>query len=170
MELDTVEAIGESLEPRQTYRVIANDLATSAFSLPESDLGHTFITESPIEGAEIVVSEGARPQSIVRVISGMPKGTKCSQFNGYEIRRREQSKIDVVITHHEVADASVTCHGDHLSMETTVPLGTDFKPGLEYTVGIKLGRHQVICTPLIGTRKLKNREPARPRPLTDKQR
>ena len=136
VELDAVEAIGESLEPGQTYRVIVNDLATSTFSLPESDLGHTFITESPIESAEIIVSEGARPQYILRVISGMPKGTDCSQFNGYEIRRREQSRIDVVITHHEVADGSVTCHGDHLSVETTVPLGTDFKPDLEYTVGI----------------------------------
>ena len=136
VELDAAEAIGESLEPGQTYRVIVNDLATSTFSLPESDLGHTFITESPIESAEIIVSEGATPQYILRVISGMPKGTDCSQFNGYEIRRREQGKIDVVITHHEVADASVTCHGDHLSVETTVPLGTHLKPDLEYTVGV----------------------------------
>ena len=136
VELDTVEAIGGPLEPGQTYRVIVNDLATSTFSLPEPDLGHTFITESPIESAEVLVSEGATPQYMLQVTSGMPKGTDCSQFNGYEIRRRERSQIDVIITHHEVADASVTCHGDHLSMQTTVPLGTDFKSGLEYTVGI----------------------------------
>ena len=136
VELDTVEAIGEPLQPGQTYRVIVNDLAISTFSLPEPDLGHTFITESPIKSAEVLVSEGATTQYMLQVTSSMPKGTDCSQFNGYEIRRREQSKIDVIITHHEIADASVTCHGNNLSMETTVPLGTDFELGVEYTVGI----------------------------------
>lgn len=136
VELDTVEPIGDPLETGQTYRVIVNDLATSTFSLPKSDLGHTFITESPIESAEIVVSEGARPQYMLRIISGMPKGTECSQFNGYEIQRREQGTIDVAITHHEIADPSVTCQGDHLLVQTTVPLGTNFEPGVEYTVGI----------------------------------
>ena len=136
VELDTVEAIGESLELGQTYRVIVNDLETSTFSLSKSKLGHTFITESPIESAEIVVSEGTPPQYKLRVASSLPKGENCSQFNGYEIRRNERNKIDVIVTHHEVADPFITCNGDHRPVETFIPLGTDLELGVEYTVSI----------------------------------
>ena len=70
------------------------------------------------------------------MISGMPKGSSCSQFNGYEIRRSESNSIDVLVTHHEVADPLVICTADFPIVETTVPLGSDFEPGVEYTVRV----------------------------------
>ena len=136
VELDTVEPIGASLEPGQTYRVIVNDRETTTFTLPAAGLGHTFIAESPIDSAELVISEDAPTEYGLRVVSGLPKGSSCSQFNGYEIRRGEGNGIDVVVTHHEVADRMVACTADYPVVETFVPLGADFEPGVEYTVRV----------------------------------
>ena len=136
VELDAVEPIGESLEPGQTYRVIVNDQVTTTFTLPVPELGHTVIAESPIAMAEVETLERAPPQYQLRVVSRMPKGGSCSQFNGYEIRRRESNRIDVVITHHEVADPLAACTRDLPVVETAVPLGSDFEPGVEYTVSV----------------------------------
>ena len=136
VELDTVEPIGTSLEPGQTYRVIANGLETTTFTIPEPSLRDTFIAVSPIESVEVMPLESDPPQYQLRVVSGMPKGSGCSQFNGYEIQRRELNRIDVAITHHEVADPFVACTADYPVVETLVPLGSDFEPGVEYTVSV----------------------------------
>ena len=136
VELDTVEPIGTSLEPGQTYRVIVNGLETTTFTMLETSLQDTFIAESPIESVEVVTLESAPLQYQLRVVSGMPRGSSCSQFNGYEIRRKESNRIDVAITHHQVADPFVTCTADYPVVETIVPLGSVFEPGMEYTVSV----------------------------------
>ena len=136
VELDAVEPIRASLEPGETYHVIVNEAATTSFSLPRSDFGHSIIAESPIESAEIMVLERAPPQYQLRVVSGLPKGSGCSQFNGYEIRRSESNDIEVIVTHHEVADRMVMCTADFLIVETFVPLGSDFVSGEKYTVRV----------------------------------
>ena len=136
VELDTVEPIGTSLEPGQSYRVIVNDRETTTFTLPETGLRDTFIAESLIESVEVLTLESTPPQYQLRVVSGMPKGSSCSQFNGYEIRRRESNRMDVAITHHQVADPFVVCTADYPVVETIVPLGSDFEPGVEYTVSV----------------------------------
>ena len=136
VELDTVEAIGAPLEPGQTYRVIVNDRVATTFTLPEPHLRDTFIAESPIDSATIVKAEAAAPQYQLHVVSGLPKGSSCSQFNGYEIRRGESNRIDVVITHHQVADPLVACTEDYPIVETIVPLGSNLEPGVEYTVSV----------------------------------
>ena len=136
VELDTVQHIGTSLESRQTYRVIVNDRETTTFTLPDARLRDTFIAESPIESVEVVTLESTPPGYQLHVVSGLPKGSGCSQFNGYEIRRGEPNRIDVAITHHEVADPFVVCTPDYPIVETTVPLGSDFKSGVECTVRV----------------------------------
>ena len=136
VELDIVEPIREPLEPGQTYRVVANERETATFTLTAPDLRDTFIAESPVESAVVLVLESAPSQRQLRVVSGMPKGSGCSQFNGYEVRRREPHRIDVVITHHEVADPFVVCTADYPTVETDVPLGSDFEAGMEYTVSV----------------------------------
>ena len=139
VELDTVLLIGKPLELGQTYRVLVNGGETTSFTLPAPDLRDTFIAESPIERAELVLVEGAPPQYQLRVVSAMPKGSSCSQFNGYEIRRSASNRIDVAITHHQVADPLVACTADYPVVETSVPLGSlgsDFEPGVEYTVRV----------------------------------
>ena len=136
VELDTVEHLGTALEPGQFYRVIVNDELTTTLTIPSDHLGHTFIDESPIESVEVVLTEGEPPMYEARVISGMPRGSGCSQFNGYEIRRSESNTIAVTVTHHEVADPFVVCTADFPIVETGFPLGSDFEPGVEYTVTI----------------------------------
>ena len=54
--------------------------------------------------------ESAPPQYQLRVVSGLPKGSGCSQFNGYEIRRSESNDIEVIVTHHEVAEPDGHVH------------------------------------------------------------
>ena len=136
VELDTVLPIAASLEAGQTYRVIVNDRAVSTFTLPGPDLRDTFIAESPIESVEVDVLESAPPQYQLRIVSGLPKGSSCSQFNGYEVTRRDATRIEVAITHHEVADRLVACTADYPSVATVVPLGSDFEPGEEYEVRV----------------------------------
>ena len=136
VELDAVEPIRASLEPGETYHVIVNEAPTTSFSLPRSDFGHSIIAESPIESAEIMVLESVPPQYQLRVVSGLPKGSGCSQFNGYEIRRSESNEIEVIVTHHEVADRMVMCTADFPIVETFVPLGSGFVSGEKYTVRV----------------------------------
>ena len=136
VELDAIEPIRASLEPGETYRVIVNDVPTSSFSLPRPGLRDTFVAESPIQSAEIVILESFPPQYHLRVVSGLPKGSGCSQFNGYEVRRSEANEIEVVVTHHEVADRLVVCTADFPIVETNIPLGSGFESGEKYTIRV----------------------------------
>ena len=80
--------------------------------------------------------ENAPPQYQLHVVSDIPRGSGCSQFNGYEIRRRGSNRTEVAITHHQVADPLVICTADYPVVETIVPLGADFEPGVEYAVSV----------------------------------
>ena len=139
VELDAVEKVRAVLEPGQTYRVIVNDHVTATFTLPAPNIGHTIIAESPIETADLVASEDAPSGYAVRVVSRLPKGSSCSPFNGYEIRREEPGRIDVVVTHREVVEDAVPCTADLPVVETLVPLG-GLQPGGEYTVSVNSER------------------------------
>ena len=44
--------------------------------------------------------------------------------------------IEVDVTHHEVADHEVICTADYPIVETTIPLGSDFESGVEYSVTV----------------------------------
>ena len=136
VELDTVIPVGAALEPGQTYRVTVNDLSTASFALPDPDLPHTFIAESPIESIDVLILESDPPQYMLSVVSGMPRGSGCSQFNRYEIRRKESNRIDVVVTHHQIADPEIVCTADYPIVETQVPLGSDFETGAEYIISV----------------------------------
>ena len=134
VELDAVLPITDALEPGEPYRVFVNEVETTTFTLPEAKLGHTIIDEALIQSVEVMASEGTPPQYQLRVLSGMPKGSGCSQFNGYEVRRTEAKRIEVLITQHEISDQDVVCIADFPITETIVPLGSDFEPGEEYSV------------------------------------
>ena len=148
VELDTVLAIGdaEALEPGETYRVIVNGREATTFSVPETHLGYTFIAESPIESVEVMKIEGdgesGTAQYQLRVVSGMPRGSGGSQFNGYEIRQSRSGEIEVTITHHQVADPDVVCTADFPIIETIVPLRPGFESGEQYTVSVNSGDKQ----------------------------
>ena len=135
-ETETFALIEGPFTPDQTYRVIVNGLETTTFTLPEPDFPDSFFVPSPIESIEVMTLESAPPQYELRIVSGLPKGGSCSRFNGYEIRRAVSTRIDVAVTHHEVADPDIVCTADYPIVETSVPLGFDFRPGVEYTVGV----------------------------------
>ena len=136
VELDTILPIQASLEPGQSYRVIVNDRVTGAFSLPRPELKDTALAESPIEDVEIMVLERDPKEYQLRIVSAMPQGSSCSQFNGYEIRRSASNSIDVIVTHHHVVAKDVICTTDYPIVETIVPLGSEFEPGMEYAVSV----------------------------------
>ena len=136
VELDTVLPIQASLEPGQTYRVIVNDRVTTTFSLPRAGFPDSALAESPIESAEIVVLERDPKEYQLRIVSAMQHGSSCSQFNGFEIRRSESNSIDIIVTHHHVVAKDVICTTDYPIVETIVPLGSEFEPGMEYTVSV----------------------------------
>ena len=128
------ERLSDPLEPGRTYSVVVNDQAFTSLTIPDPELGDTSIADSPIESAEVRPGGGDPTEYALHVVSGLPKGSGCSQFNGYEIRKRWSDRIEVAITHHEVASPLVACTADFPVVETTVPLGSDFVPGMEYTV------------------------------------
>ena len=42
----------------------------------------------------------------------------------------------MIVTHHEVSDLDVACTADYPIVETYVPLGSNFEPGVEYAVTV----------------------------------
>ena len=126
------------LEPQQTYSVIAGTSGlTNQFTLPESDFPAYVTSPSPVESAEIVVLEIFPPQYMLHVISGLPQGSGCSRFNGYDLRRPSPDTIEVTITHHAVdfdRVKDIACTADFPMVETAIPLGSDFESGAEYAV------------------------------------
>lgn len=137
VELDTILHVGASLTPGRRYRVIVNDVETTTFTVPDAHLGHTVVAQSPVQSAKVANTGSVSHPRTLRVVSGLPKGSGCSRFNGYEIRRQVPHQLDVVITHHEVVDPSVVCTADLPQiLETDVPLGSEFNSGEEYTVNV----------------------------------
>ena len=136
LELESIVRLGGNIAPGQAYRVTVNDRVTTAFMLPDPDFPDSFVESSPIERAEVVALEGSPTQYELRVVSGLPKGSACSIFNGYEIKRADPTMIEVDVTHHEVADPEVICTADYPIVETSIPLGSDFEPGVEYSITV----------------------------------
>ena len=136
VELDTVLHLGDTLRPGQSYRVIVNERVVTAFSIPAPDLGYTHIAESQIESWELEILEIYPVQRQLRVVSGLPTGSGCSWFNGYELRRNNEGDFHLVITHHEISDPSIVCTTEYRSVETVVPLGSDFVAGQPYSISV----------------------------------
>ena len=134
IELESIVRTEATLEPGESYRILVNGQLTGTFALPEDGFPDSVIAQSLVESVEGVIMESAPPQHQLRVVSGMPKGSGCSRFNGYAIRRVDPTNIDIEVTQHEVADSFVICTDDFPIVETTIPLGSDFEPGVEYTV------------------------------------
>lgn len=138
VELDTVLHLGDVLEHGQSYRVIVNDRVFTAFSIPAPDIGHTHIVESQIESWELEILEIYPVQRQLRIVSGLPTGSGCTWFNGYELRWNDRDEIHVTVSHLEISDPSIVCTAEYRSVETVVPLGTDFEPGNVYIVSVNV--------------------------------
>ncbi len=144
LEVETIVPLGASFAPGKTYRVKVNSRVTTAFTLLEPDFPHSFIALSPIQRVAVVTLKGAPLQYELHVVSALPLGSRCSKFNGYEVRRADPTRIEVDITHHAVADRAIMCTKDYPLVETSIPLGSDFEPGLEYTVSVNSDKTQTF--------------------------
>ena len=127
VELEEVLPILYPLKSGSTYVAVVNGIETTTFTPPDPDLGHTYIAESSIQMTEMVEDNREPGHYQLRVVSGRPSGS-CTQYNGYEVARRDPASIEIRITHHQIADPEVMCTKDFPVDETTVPLGPDFKP------------------------------------------
>jgi hypothetical protein len=86
---------------------------------------------APIESVRIIVAESFPPQYFLLVKSGLPNG--CIRFDGYEVVR-EGDTIRVTVTNLEPADRNTVCTEMYGTVDSNIPLGSDFEPGKTYTV------------------------------------
>ena len=126
-------ALGSGLTAREAYMVTINgDLALSFTAQPDSELAMVE-KESPIESVEVTEADDGY---LLTVISRLPMGSSCSSFSGYKINRRFFDRVEVTLTHQEVAEASVPCTADLPVVVTEIPLGDSFESGQTYTVSV----------------------------------
>ena len=90
--------------------------------------------ESPIEEIEVADGDGGYRLTIV---SRLPKGSSCSKFYGYDVNRRFDERIEVIVTHREVPEGFLfPCTADLPVVVTELPLGPDFADGENFTVSV----------------------------------
>ena len=142
VELDAVEPIPGELSSSKPYKVTVNDVTVSTFTLPREGLRDSIIVKSPVQRVEVYELESDPVQYVVEVVSGRPSGS-CTQFNGYEIVRRNDNTINVEITHHRIVDPRARCTRDYPIEETRVPLGV-LEKGVEYTVTVNGAHEQTV--------------------------
>ncbi len=131
VELDEIFHIASPFKTGKTYRVTVNGQVISTFTLPDPKLGHTFTAPSIVRSVEVVEAGDAPYTPAIRIVSGRPSGS-CTQYNGYELRVSGEDRLDISVTHHQVADPEARCTKDFPADETLVPLILD--PESEYTV------------------------------------
>lgn len=127
-------ALGTDFEPGETYVVAVNGEVTNSFVGRDPEGREMVLKASPVESVEVVVSDSL--EYSLAVVSRLPAGSSCSQFNGYDVARRSGDRLDVTVTHLEVAPQAgpVPCTADLPVVSTEIPLGTDFAPGETYQV------------------------------------
>ena len=87
---------------------------------------------APIESAVINIAESFPPQYFLAVTSGLPNG--CVEFNGYEVTR-DGAIVTVKVTNLQPeAGEPIACTTVYGRVETNIALGSDFDPGVTYTV------------------------------------
>ena len=125
--------IEATLTAGESYTVSVNGVLTNSFTTPEDPSVEVVTARSPVESVEVLIMESYPPQYSLHIVSALPKGSSCSWFNGYDIASPYPGRIEVEVTHHEVAELRV-CTADYPVVETFVPLGADFESGREYEV------------------------------------
>ena len=86
---------------------------------------------APIESVEILIMESFPPQYMLVVVSGLPNA--CVSFAGYYLDR-DGDAIRVETINWTPADPEIACPAIYTTVETRIPLGSEFESGKIYTV------------------------------------
>ena len=97
---------------------------------------------APIDDIFINVAESDPPQYFLEVTAGLPNG--CVTYKDFEVVR-EIEVIRVTVTNLEPADGLRACTMIYGINQITVPLGSDFEPGEEYTVIVNDVGHTITA-------------------------
>jgi hypothetical protein len=89
---------------------------------------------APIDELEMIIRESAPPQYAVRIVSGLPNG--CAEFEEAVIVARSSQAVAIRVLNRMPADPNVVCTAVYGMHESIVELGSDFTPGVEYTLDV----------------------------------
>ena len=89
---------------------------------------------APIESVDLIIMESFPPQYSLEVVSGLPNS--CVSYGGYTMTR-DGDTIRVEVTNLEPANLSaMLCAEIYRTVQTVIPLGSDFEPDTSYTVDV----------------------------------
>ena len=132
-------SVGTDFEPSVTYTIRVNVRDDSSFTLFSGWSGYDRIEnydtiEVPATIKSLAVSRDVADRRYLDIVSGLPN--TCSEFGG-AIVEQTGTEITVSVTNRVVADSSADCARLSRSTESfSVVLGTEFKPGVIYTVHV----------------------------------
>jgi len=86
---------------------------------------------APIDDIDIWADNSSPTQYFLYVLSGEP--TSCSHFDRYEVTPASNTTIIVEIFNRKCGTA---CAEEYSYVENTIPLGSDFVTGANYTVKV----------------------------------
>ena len=132
-------SVGTDFEPSVTYTVRVNVRDDSSFTLFSGWLGYDRIgnyatVEVPATIKSLAVSRDVAGRRYLDIVLGLPN--TCSEFGG-AIVEQTGTEITVSVTNRVVGDSSADCARLSRSTESfSVLLGTNFEPGVTYTVHV----------------------------------
>ena len=97
---------------------------------------------APIESVEVLVLESFPPQYVVMVMSGLPNA--CFSFAGYHVNR-EGTTIRVDVLNWKPTDPELACAQIFRTVETRIPLGSDFESGQTYSVPVNGSKDSFVA-------------------------
>ena len=130
---DSESDLGSGLTEGEAYTVVINGKLTLLFTVPQSD-GQAMVEKGPPIWSGMLDETDDGYQLIVA--SGLPLGSACSKFNGYEINRRFFDRVEVTVTHLEIEAQNVPCTTDYPTVQSVISLGDVFETGRTYTVSV----------------------------------
>ena len=88
---------------------------------------------APIERADMLIMESFPPRYSLLVVSGLPNA--CVSYGGYTLNR-DFGSIRVDMFNWKPSDPQIACAEIYRTVETVIPLGSDFDPDASYTVDV----------------------------------
>ena len=90
------------------------------------------VVHAQVVTVDVIVAESDPPEYFAQVASGLANA--CVEFHGYELNYEGDSVIISIYSLEPGPASQVTCAAIYREHETSVPLGSHFQSGQEYTV------------------------------------